>query len=322
MSKIVLGGKSSTALLFAVVLLAGAGGCGRLAPTGPLGEADEILRITAIFSEDVRILAPVRPGSVIEATGTASIKGVFRLRESDRIPAPVLFVLPAAPAVCLPGGKPIVGEALVIDRTTRGIANVVIYLRTKNDSIAWSNVSRPPEVMEVNRDDPANEPILDQIDCEFRPHVLALRVGQAIEVINSDPVPHNVNGIGNVLLAGVSSTTIRPEKQAASPIPIACNIHPWMAAWILPRDNGFFAVTDANGAFEIKNLPAGIPLEFDVWHETSASPSQRLQLDVLRDGVPSLDWSRKRRGRFRITLTPDQTIDLGVIDVPISAFRP
>ena len=69
-------------------------------------------------------------------------------------------------------------------------------------------------------------------------------------------------------------------------------------------------------------LPAGVPLEFNIWHESSASPSQRLVLDVSRPAFTTLDWTKKRRGRFRIELQPGQTVDFGTIEVPITALKP
>ena len=234
----------------------------------------------------------------------------------------MVLVVPAAAVVCIPGGKPVFGKALLIDETSRGIANTLIYLRTKTKTIGWKNVPPPAEVQPVDGDDPANLLLFDQKDCVFLTHVMALRVGQKLKMRNLDPVGHNVNGIGQGgIIAGMGDAIITFEKRAAAPLPVGCNIHPWMSAWVLPYDNGYFAVTDADGNFEIKNLPAGVLLEFNVWHEIAVSPSQRLNLDVPAPENVDLDWTQKRRGRFRITLKPDQTANFGTIEVPVTAFR-
>jgi hypothetical protein len=88
-----------------------------------------------------------------------------------------------------------------------------------------------------------------------------------------------------------------------------------MLAYLLPRKNGYIAVTQTDGSFEIANLPAGEELEIQVWHENAAGGKGALYVE--NDAAQALEWDNK--GRFKITLEPDQTRELE-ISVPASAF--
>ena len=104
---------------------------------------------------------------------------------------------------------------------------------------------------------------IDQQGCTYVPHVVGLQVGQPLEVTNSDPTLHNVHPLprSNVewnksQAAGagaIDETFAKPEFM----IPVKCNIHPWMRAYVNVVEHPFFAVTDENGAFTIDGLPPG-----------------------------------------------------------------
>ena len=96
---------------------------------------------------------------------------------------------------------------------------------------------------------------------------------------------------------------------------MTCSIHPWMTAYMLPRKNSYFAVTDADGKFEIANVPAGEPLEFQVWHESGAAPGSGLVGTTPE--APDVKWSN--RGRVTVTLQPDEVKEIKVV-VPAKAF--
>ena len=89
-----------------------------------------------------------------------------------------------------------------------------------------------------------------------------------------------------------------------------------MSSYLLPRENGYFAVTAEDGSFEIANLPAGDKLEIQVWHESAAGPGGGLVVNSPE--AKALNWSNK--GRITITLQPDEVKEIE-IKVPPSAFR-
>lgn len=110
---------------------------------------------------------------------------------------------------------------------------------------------------------PAEAVKIDQKGCAYTPHVVALQVGQTLEVSNSDPTLHNVHPLPHDNMewnksqaagAGVISETFsKPELM----IPVKCNIHPWMRAYVNVSAHPFFAITDETGAFSITGLPPG-----------------------------------------------------------------
>jgi len=109
---------------------------------------------------------------------------------------------------------------------------------------------------------PAGPAVLDQVDCQYVPHVLGLRAGQVLRVKSSDPAMHNVHGLSEknpgfnfgMTRTGESRdlTFARPEQFV-----VKCDVHPWMTAHVYVFDHPFFAVTGDDGAFEIAGLPPG-----------------------------------------------------------------
>ena len=133
---------------------------------------------------------------------------------------------------------------------------------------------------------------------------------------NSDPIGHNTNIAGssfNQLIPAGQGTLYKADAETGMPTMVTCNIHPWMKAYAVFRKDGYVAVSAADGSFTIPDLPAGEPLEFQVWHERSNGPNGALGLEK-----PELKWTPK--GRFQIRLESDEVKDLGTIDVPATAI--
>ena len=152
--------------------------------------------------------------------------------------------------------------------------------------------------------------MFDQKECVFLSHVQPVMVGQQLLIKNSDPIGHNTNiappgdqGV-NPLLSPGGEFEHKFSFQQNNPVAVTCNIHPWMKAYVFPRGNPYFAITDKEGKFEIKNVPAGEPVEFRLWHESA---------DTLAPG----DWSR---GRKMITVPENGVTDLGKIEVSPDMF--
>jgi len=111
---------------------------------------------------------------------------------------------------------------------------------------------------------PAAEPVtLDQKGCMYVPRVLGVRVGQPLRVTNLDPTAHNVhtrsrrNREENKNMGqGQPPLEFRFER-AERPVPFQCDIHPWMGAAVFVEEHPWYAVSDAAGAFEIRDVPPG-----------------------------------------------------------------
>ena len=107
--------------------------------------------------------------------------------------------------------------------------------------------------------------VLDQVGCRYTPHVIALMRGGTVEFRNSDVTMHNIHTmptiVGNetidVSQGPKGAPQVKQFKQPEVMMPVRCNNHPWMNAFINVSATPFFAVTDETGHFEIKGLPAG-----------------------------------------------------------------
>jgi hypothetical protein len=114
---------------------------------------------------------------------------------------------------------------------------------------------------------------IDQPCCAFEPRVIGMREGQELIVKNSSPIAHNAN-INGGLLGPVANPLLPPKGEAtigkpkARPLPLAysCSIHGWMKGYIGVFKHPYFAVTDADGNFTIKDAPAG-KYRLMIWQE-------------------------------------------------------
>jgi hypothetical protein len=281
-------------------------GCRRpLADRVNYSESNVALLRTALGGENAVAQAPV---ALAEPTGWATLKGVFKL--NGAAPAPTPINVTSDHSVCMAGGKAPPGNDIVID-AGGGIANVFIYLETKypegNSKWEHSGYAAAPK-----------ELIFDQKSCVFLTHAFAMRTSQTLKVLNSDPVGHNTKlegqgdaRPGNFTVPAGGSAVYSPGGEATEPFKVACNIHPWMAAYGLVRKNPYFAVTKAGGEFEIPNLPSDVPLRFRVWHERLLS-IREIRINGAID--------KFSRGRLDVKLNKDEQRELELV-VDASLFK-
>jgi hypothetical protein len=112
---------------------------------------------------------------------------------------------------------------------------------------------------------PSTPVVIDQKGCRYMPHVVGTMVGQSISLTNSDPTMHNIHmlpAVGGNQTVDISQppnggTESRVFSQPELMMPVRCNNHPWMQAFISVVGNPFYAVSDGEGHFEIKGLPTG-----------------------------------------------------------------
>lgn len=182
-------------------------------------------------------------------TGTGIIRGVVSLSGKP----PEMAMIPNQP--CHAGAPPLREETVVADGEGH-LQNVIVYLEN------------PPATPPAANLPPVS---LDQINCQFVPHVVALRTGQTLHVSSADPTLHNVHGLCTandafnfaLIAPGQSKdlTFSQPER-----FPVRCDVHPWMKAYIQVFDHPYFAVTTKDGTFEIRNVPPG-SYTLDAWQE-------------------------------------------------------
>lgn len=148
---------------------------------------------------------------------------------------------------------------------------------------------------------PSKTPIvLDQKGCRYIPHVIGVMVGQPVEFRNSDRTMHNVHIIppGSEYSAGfdISQPPMAGTEQhifhtTGLMIPIRCNNHPWMEAFLNVVKNPFFAVSDAEGKFEIHGLPPGTYTLVAV-QEKLGMQSQQITVQSHKTSIMNFTFSK------------------------------
>ena len=119
---------------------------------------------------------------------------------------------------------------------------------------------------------PATPVEIDQNGCTYHPRTLGIMVGQKLDIKNSDPLLHNIKALGkknrpfNISQPTAGMKTTRTFTAAEVPLPVECNVHGWMHAYIGVLPHPFFASTGAEGTFSITGLPAGT-YTLEAWHE-------------------------------------------------------
>lgn len=160
---------------------------------------------------------------------------------------------------------------------TGGVGDVLVWL--EGDGLS-----------EVATEVPATK-VLDNVDCEFAPQTLAMEVGGALDLANSDSTLHTVHWRGpseeNVALP---LREIRVERHLPQPglYSIRCDVHPWMRAWIRVDDHPFHVATDLDGGFRIEGVPPG-SYRLVAWHERLGTTA--VQVTVERAAMTSVSMT-------------------------------
>ena len=178
-------------------------------------------------------------------------------------------------------------ETLVTDGK---LANVFVYVKE-------GTVEAGQKIGDYAWETPTTAVNLDQKGCQYNPHVMGVMVNQKISVTNSDKTQHNIHptpkrnpewnktqGIGQ---APIEETF----RQAEVLIPVKCNQHPWMKAYIGVLRHPLFAVSGTNGTYEIKGVPPGT-YTVAAWKEGGATGEEKpMTVTVTADGEAKADFT-------------------------------
>lgn len=227
---------------------------------------------TFVFGLAAATAAPVL------AEGFGAIEGQFVL--DGAAPSLPLIAKKGDPAVkdaavCAKEDLP--DESLVVNPDNKGIANIFVYLRKAPKSIDPSlKASKTPEV------------VFDNKGCRYIPRAAVARTDQMVRFISSDAVAHNIHTytLGNpqqnfILQANdMKGTAIAMKATETLPMPVKCDIHPWMRGSLIVVDHPYAAVTDADGKFKMEGLPEG-EHSFRVWHENPGYVEREWKVKVV-----------------------------------------
>ena len=164
-------------------------------------------------------------------------------------------------------GSVIPNESMLIDN--KGVRNSVISLHGKKLKKK------------------SGEYKLNQKQCQYEPHVIAIPVNSELKIHTSDPINHNIHTysfendpINIMFLPGQDAYS--QEMEEAEIIKVECDLHNWMRAWIVVTPNAYSTVSDSDGSFEIPDVPPG-KYELTAWHETLGSITK--SITVGNDGL-------------------------------------
>ena len=200
----------------------------------------------------------------VDPANAGIIKG--KIAFTGRKPARTPIDMSSEPA-CVEAhhGRPF-DESVVVNPNGT-LANVFVYIKSGLEGKTF--------------EPPATPVTIDQKGCWFHPRVMGIEVGQVLHVTNSDPVTHNIHPLAQINRewnhsqgAGDPQLTrkfIKPEVM----VPVKCNIHNWMHAFIGVLPHPYFAVTNEQGTFDLPNVPAGNYV-LAVWQEKYGTQEQNV----------------------------------------------
>lgn len=229
------------------------------------------------FIRTMKVTACFALLAVASAFGQPSVKGKAVFKGA----APKLRALSMdADAVCAAKHTTPVFPETVAIKADGSLKNVFVYVKTGLEGKSFPV--------------PATPVVLDQDSCMYKPHVFGIMPNQTLKIVNSDATTHNVHALAevneefNVGQHQGQPPVLRKFAKAEVTVPIVCNQHPWMRAVAHVVSNPFFAVTDADGNYELKGLPPGKYTIVAV-HERFGSTEQ--QVTVVAGKPAPVDFS-------------------------------
>jgi len=201
--------------------------------------------------------APAAAGAQkIDMAAVGSVKGVVNLDGVAPKNDPIKM---NADPVCIKQNKdPQFQATYEVGSDGKTLGNVFVYVKDGLGNYIY--------------DAPATSAKIDQQNCRYHPHVFGMRVGQSLEIINSDPTLHNIHALPKnnsefntgQPIQGMKTNHTFTTKEVM--VPFKCDVHGWMNAYVGVLDHPYFFVTDKDGKFELKDVPPGT-YTIEAWHE-------------------------------------------------------
>jgi len=203
--------------------------------------------------------APAAPA--VDPATAATITG--RVVVEGGVPKPEPIAMAGDP-VCATSGAAQMTEYFVVG-ADNGLENVIVSVKNGLGARAFPAPSTPV--------------VLDQKGCHYTPHVVAVQIGQPLEIVNSDDTLHNVHAVPRINeefnigqpIKGMKNTFTFKAREIA--ILLKCDVHQWMSAYVGVVEHPFFAVTAGGGRFSLAGLPPGT-YEIEAWHERLGAQTQ------------------------------------------------
>jgi plastocyanin len=235
-----------------------------------------------ILSTSLAVLVAGLGGPITRAAAAQAKAGTIkgRVRLTGKSPGNAVIRMGVDP-MCgkINAGKQVVQEQVVVS-ADGGLANAFVRLQGS-----------------FPRTTPSTQPVtIDQRACFYLPRVVGAQVGQTLQVRNSDPMLHNVHSLsagGNAFNVGQPSagmTYTFQLKQEEVMLPLKCDVHRWMTAYIGVVSHPYFAVSGTGGTFEIANVPPGT-YTIQTWHERYGSLTRPVRVAAGATAIVDVDYT-------------------------------
>jgi Carboxypeptidase regulatory-like domain len=219
-------------------------------------------------SQETASIPAAAPGAVkVDPATAGDIKGVVTLE--GMAPKNDIIKMNADP-VCLKQTKgEQAQETYTVGSDGKSLANVFVYIKDGLGNYLY--------------DPPTGPATIDQQGCRYHPHVFGMRVGQVLEIVNSDPTLHNIHALPKTnteFNTGQPIQGMKTEHKFTAKevmVPFKCDVHGWMNAYVGVLDHPYFAVSDADGKFDLKGVPPGT-YTIEAWHEKLGTTTQSVTL--------------------------------------------
>jgi hypothetical protein len=180
------------------------------------------------------------------------------------------------------------------------LANVLVY-------VGYGTTANGNKISDYSFDAPGTPAILDRNGCHYKPRVVGLQVNQNLSIKNSDPTTHNfhptprVNLEWNWTQPNNSPDIVKRFTRAEVLIPVKCNVHRWMRAWIGVFNHPFFGVSGEDGSFQIEGLPPG---EYTIvaWHEDFGAKTGKAKVDANRIAIVDFSYDGSKSAALNRSL--------------------
>jgi hypothetical protein len=225
-------------------------------------------------------------GSGVAYSGpTGTVTGVIAF--NGTAPAPKK-IDSSADAACAQGNPNLTTEDTVV--TDGKLANVFVYIKD-------GTTADGKKVGDFKWDAPAEPAKLDQKGCAYKPHVMGIQVNQKLSISNSDATQHNIhpmpkkNPEWNESQSNGQAPIVKTFAVSEVLIPVKCNQHPWMKAYVGVMKTPFFAVSATDGTFTLDRVPAG-KYTIAAWKEGGAAGTEKtIEVTVAANGSVKADFA-------------------------------
>jgi hypothetical protein len=234
-------------------------------------------------SGDASSPAATPAGQRVDTATAGGVKGVVTL--DGTAPKNEAIKMNADPVCVRENKTPQFQETYLVGSDGKSLANVFVYVKDGLGNYVY--------------DTPTTPATIDQKECRYHPHVFGMRVGQPLEILNSDPTLHNIHALPKANSEFNNGQPIQGMKMTHTfdkpevMVPFKCDVHGWMNAYVGVLPHPYFAVTKDDGKFELKDLPPGT-YTIEAWHEKLGPMTQ--SVTVAQKETKEITFSFKPAG--------------------------